>query len=89
MSMKEEENKREVIGIIDKDVGNQGNALQEYTRKFKRIWSLHIYPCKKIYFFGAKMYAVQYFQFRASDMPWVVSSLLFHVEPLWNIISKS
>ena len=89
MSTKEEENNREVIGIIDDDVDDLGNTIQEYNRKYKRIWTLHIYPCQKIDIFGAKMYAVPYFQVRGSHMLWVVSSLILHVEPLWNIIPKS
>ena len=50
---------------------------------------MHIYLCQKIDFFGAKMYAVPYFQVNLSWMLWVVSSLLLHGEALWNIISKS
>ena len=66
-----------------------GNEIQEYNQRFKRIWTLYIYPFQKIDLFGAKMYAVTYFEVRRSRMLWVVSSLIFHVEPLWNIISKS
>lgn len=33
MSMKEEENNIEVIGIIDYDVDNSVNEIQEYNRK--------------------------------------------------------
>ena len=75
--------------IIDDEVDDSGNAIQEYNQKFKRIWMLHIYPCQKIDFFDAKMYAVSYFQVYGSLMLWVVSYLIFHVEPLWNIIYKS
>ena len=89
VSMKEEENNREVIVIMENDVYDSGNAIQEYNRKFKIFWPLDIYPCQKIGFFGAKMYTVPYFQVRGSQMIWVVSSLILHVEPLWNIISKS
>ena len=35
------------------------------------------------------MYAVPYFQVRGSRMLWVISSLLFHVEPPWNMFLKS
>ena len=35
------------------------------------------------------MYAVSYFQVCGSRMLWVVSYLLLHVEPMWNIITKS
>ena len=59
--MKEEYNNREVIGIIDDDVYYSGNAIQKYNQKCKIIWSLHIHPCQKIDFFGAKIYAVPYF----------------------------
>ena len=62
MSMKEEEKNRKVIGIIENYVDDLGNAIQEYNRKYKTIWPLHIYPCQKIYFFGAKMYNVPSFQ---------------------------
>ena len=89
MSMEEENNNREVIGIIDYGVDDSGNAIQEYNRKYKIIWQLHIYPCHKIDFFGAKMYDVPYFQVCGSRIIWVVSYLIFYVEPLWNIISKS
>ena len=47
MSMKEEGSNREVIGIVDDDVDNLVNSIQEYNRKFKIIWSLHIYTCQK------------------------------------------
>ena len=50
---------------------------------------MHIYPCQKIDFFGVKMYTVPYFQVRGSQILWVVSSLLLHVEQLQNIILKS
>ena len=82
MFMKEEEKNREVIEIIDNDVDYSGNAIQEYNRKYKRIWPLYIYPCQKIHFFGTKMYTVPSFQVRGSRMLWVVSYLLFHVESL-------
>ena len=52
--MKEEDNNREVIGIIDNNVDYLGNMIQDYNQKFKRIWPLHIYPCQKIDFFGEK-----------------------------------
>ena len=54
ISMNEGENNREVIGMIDNDIDDLGNAIQEYNRKYKRIWPLHIYPCQKIDLFGAK-----------------------------------
>ena len=82
MSIKEEEKNREFIGIIDNDVYDLSNAIQEYNRKYKRIWPLHIYPCQKIDLFGTKMYVVPYFQVSGSRMLWVVSYLLLHVEPL-------
>ena len=87
--MKEEENNREVIGIIDNDVYDSGNAIQDYNRKYKIIWPLHIYPCQKIDLFGAKMYATPSFQVHGSRILWVVLFLLLYVEPLRNIISKS
>ena len=68
----EEDNNIEVIGIIDNNVYNLVNEIQEYNQKFKRTWPLHIYPCQKIDFFGAKMYAVPSFQVRVSRMLWVV-----------------
>ena len=89
MSMKEGEKNIEVIGIIDDDVDDLGNVIQEYNRKYKRIWPLHIYPYQKIDFFGAKMYTVPSFQVRGSRILWVFSYLPLHVEPLWDIISKS
>ena len=72
MFVKKEEKNREVFVIIDDDLNDSGNAIQEYTQKYIIIWPLHIYPCQKIYFFGAKMYAVQYFQVCGSRMLWVV-----------------
>ena len=89
MSTKEEERNIEVSGIIGNAVDVFGNAIQEYNQNYKRIWPLHIHPCKKIYFFGTKMYDVTYFHVRGLWMLWVVSYLLLYVEPLWNIISKS
>ena len=61
ISMKEEDNIREIIGVIDNDVDNSGNAIQEYNLKCKIIFPLHIYLYQKIDFFGAKIYAVPYF----------------------------
>ena len=87
--MKEEENNREVIGIIDCDEYDAGNMIPEYNKNIKRIWPLHIYPCQKIDFFGPKMYTVQYFQVCGSRIIWVVSSLNFHFKPLWNTNPKS
>ena len=87
--MKEGEKNREVIGVIDDDVYDSGNAIQEYNQKFKIIWPSHIYPCQKIDFFGEKMYSVPSFQVRESRMIWVVLSLILHAEQPWNIISKS
>ena len=77
MSMKEEDKNREVIRIIEDDLDDSGNAIQEYNQNYKRIYPLHIYPCQKIDFFGAKMYAIPSFQVRGSRMIWVVSSLIF------------
>ena len=71
---------------MDDDVDDTGNAIQEYNRKYKRFWPLHIYTCQKIDFFGAKMYSVPSFQVHGSRILWVVSYLLLHVEPLWSII---
>ena len=66
MSIKEDENNKQVVGIIDNDVDDPGNATQEYNRMFKYIWPLLIYPYHKIDIFGANMYAVPYFQVRGS-----------------------
>ena len=52
--LKEEDNSREVIGIVDNDVDDLGNAIHEYNQKYKIIWPLHIFPCQKIDFFGEK-----------------------------------
>ena len=38
--MKEEDNNREVIGIIDNNVDYLGNMIQDYNQKFKIIWPL-------------------------------------------------
>ena len=65
MSIKEEENNMEVIGLIDDDVDDLGNVIQEYNQKYKRIWPLHIYPCQKIDFFGVK-----FMMFHFSS-PWI------------------
>ena len=89
MSIREKDKDREVIGTIDDAVDYLGNLIQEYNQKFKIFWPLNIYPCQKIDLFGAKMYAAPSFQVRTSQMIWFVSSLLFHVETLWNIILKS
>ena len=43
----------------------------------------------EILFIWCKMYSVPYFQVRGSRMLLVVSSLILHVEPLWNNLSKS
>jgi hypothetical protein len=88
MAMKQEEKNREVVGIIDDDEDDEGNLLPEYSRKFKRIWPLYIYPCQKNTLHGAKMYTVPSFKVSGSRLLWIVSSLLLHVEPLWCIIAK-
>ena len=49
---------------------------------------MYIYPCQKIDFFGAKIYAISYFQVLGSLILWVVSYLILHVESLCNIILK-
>ena len=72
MFMKEEVNNKEVIGTIDNNVYDLVSAIQEYNWKYKIFCLLHIYPCQKIDFFGAKMYAVPSFQFRGLRMLWVV-----------------
>ena len=89
MSVEEEHKNREVIGTIENDVDDLVNVIQENNLRFKIIWPFHIYPCQKIDFFGAKIYAVPYFQFSRSRMLWVVLYLILHVEPLCNIILKS
>ena len=61
ISMKEEENNREVTGVVDNDVDDSGNSIQEYNLKYRIICPLHIYLCLKIDFCGAKMCAVPYF----------------------------
>ena len=82
ISMKEADNKMEVIGIIDYNVDDLGNAIQEYNLNNKIFWSLHIFSCQKTDFFGEKMYFVPSFTICRSRMIWAVSSLLLHVEPL-------
>ena len=59
--MKEEENNREITGVVYNDVDDSENAIQAYNLKYKIICPLHIYLCLKIDFFGAKMYDVPYF----------------------------
>ena len=54
MSMKEADNKIEVIGIIDYNVDDLGNAIQEYNLNNKIFWLLHIFSCQKTDFFGEK-----------------------------------
>ena len=50
MSMKDEEQNREIIGIIDDGVDDLGNAILEYYQKFKIIRPLNIYPYQKVIF---------------------------------------
>ena len=38
--MKEEENNREIIGIIDNDEDNVGNAIPECNKKLKKNWAI-------------------------------------------------
>ena len=54
MSMKGKEKNREVIGIIDNDMGDSRNSIQEYNLKHKRMFLLHIYPYNKIDFLVQK-----------------------------------
>ena len=68
MAMTQEGKNRKVLGIIDDDVDDDGNMLPEYSREFKRIWPLHIYPCQKINSYGAKMYAVPQFRVKGSRL---------------------
>ena len=45
MSINEHDKNREVIGIIDNNVDDLGNAIQDYIQNHKIFWPLHIYPC--------------------------------------------
>ena len=88
MSMKEEAKNRNVLGIIDNEIDESGNPKPETTKTFKRIWPWFIYPCQKLDDYGAKMYTVPVFQSNGSKILWLITSLLLHVEPLWNILAK-
>ena len=68
-----------MLVLIFYDVDDFGKLIQEYNKKFKRIWPLCIYPCQKIDFFGEKMCAVPYFQVHVSRMLWVFKSLILHL----------
>lgn len=87
ISMKEEARNRDVMGLVDDDEDIDGNIVSTYSRKFKRSWPLYIYPCQKMDSHGAKMYPVPVYQVNDSKRLWVLSSLLLHVEPLWNAIA--
>ena len=62
ISIREEENYREVFGLIENDIDDWFNAIQEYNKNFKLILPLHISPCQKIHFLGTKIYAAPYFK---------------------------
>ena len=87
ISLKEETKNRNTIGIIDNDHNEDGDLLDEYTRRFKRIWPFHIYPCQKYDQYGARMISIPYFQCNSSELLWLLSSLMLTIEPLWNTIA--
>ena len=68
ISLKEEAKNRNTIGIIDDDYNEDGDLLDEYTRRFKRIWPFHIYPCQKYDQYGARMISIPYFQCNGSKL---------------------
>jgi hypothetical protein len=89
ISMKEEARNREITGIVDDDIDDDGELMAPYTKKFKRIWPLYIYPCQKLCKYGWKMHTVPVYQVANSRLLWLVSSLLIKVEAIWNILASS
>jgi hypothetical protein len=66
ISMKKEARNRESFVIIDDDLNEEGSIIPSYTRKFKRIWPFHIYPCQTIDSYGVKMHYIPAFN-RSND----------------------
>lgn len=88
-SMKEEARNREIKGIIDNEIDENGELRAQCTKKFKHIWPLRIYPCQKACKHGWKTHAVPVYQIANSSLLWRVSSLLIKVEVIWNIAASS
>ena len=84
MMMKKEARNRSITGIIDDD----DEIDEEYTRKFKRMWPLYLYPCQKMNSYGARLHCCPSYNVSGSKMLWLVSSLLLHIETLWGIVSQ-
>ena len=89
ISMKEEARNREITGIVDDDIDEDGELMAPYSKKFKHIWPLYIYPCQKVCKHGWKMHTVAVYQVTNSMLLWLVSSLLIKVEAIWNILALS
>ena len=89
ISMKEEARNREITGIVDDNIDENGNLIAPYPKKFKRIWPLYIYPCQKVNKYGWKMHSVPHYQVANSMILWLMSSLLIKVEAIWNILASS
>ena len=85
ISMKEEARNREIKSIIDDNINENGVLMAPYTKKFKRIWPLYIYPCQKVCKYGWKIHAVPFYNVANLLLLWLVSSLLIKVEVIWNI----
>ena len=88
MSMKEEGNNREFIGIIDNAVYDLGNSIQDYNQKFKTIGHCISIPVRNLFIWCENVLCSIF------SSPYITDALVcfiyfLHVEPLWNIISKS
>ena len=82
ISMKEESRNGEATTIIDVDIDEEVNLICPYTKKFKRIWPLYIYPCQKVTKYRAKMSSVPLYSVPYSMLLWLTSSLLIKVETM-------
>ena len=88
LSMKREGRNRECDVTIDDDE-NEGVLLPPYTRKFKRIWPLYLYPLQTMDCYGAKMHNFPSFnRVNEGKLCWIAASILLTVEPVWTLVAQ-
>ena len=86
--MKREGRNRECDVTIDDDE-NEGVLLPPYTRKFKRIWPLYLYPLQTMDCYGAKMHNFPSFhRVNEGKLCWIAASILLTVEPVWTLVAQ-
>ena len=95
MMLQREARDRTCIAFIDDRVTNDDGEPLPMTRVFfKKIWPSSIYPCQKMDSYGAMFVTVPSFNSKGAgcridtQMVWILSTLMTHVEPLWRLVSE-